>query len=195
MIIDAQGKLLIAPPGMPDPRFRKTVVYMWRHDVSGAAGVIINKRCQQPTFKHVCHEGGIKKKANVQLPVYWGGPVLSNVVGVLHSTEYRLASTNVISDNNIGFTLDSKILEDIAQGGGPLNRIVTLGMANWSSSQLEEEIEHPHAPQMSWLMLDYDEKLVFGQLEDSKPDDIWEDCVSRAVKNKTAEITSRLFKE
>ena len=61
--------------------------------------------------------------------------------------------------------------------------------------QLEEEIEHPHAPQMSWLMLDYDEKLVFGQLEDSKPDDIWEDCVSRAVKNKTAEITSRLFKD
>ena len=63
-MIDTQGKLLIAPPNMPDPRFAKSVVYIWRHDVSGAAGVIINKRCQQPTFKHVCHEGGIKKKAN-----------------------------------------------------------------------------------------------------------------------------------
>ena len=40
---DTQGKLLVAPPGMPDWRFQKTVVYMWRHDVSGAAGVIINK--------------------------------------------------------------------------------------------------------------------------------------------------------
>jgi len=194
MHIDAQGKLLIAPPGMPDPRFRKTVVYMWRHDVSGAAGVIINKRCQQPTFKHVCHEGGIKRKPNVQLPVYYGGPILNNVVGVLHSTEYRLASTNVISASNIGFTLDSKILEDIAQGGGPLNRIVTLGMANWSASQLEEELEHPRNPAMSWLMMDYDEKLVFGQLEDTKPDDIWEDCLQRAVKHKTAEITSKIFK-
>ena len=47
---------------------------------------------------------------------------------------------------------------------------------------------------MSWLLLDYDEKLVFGQLEDTKPDDIWEECVSRAVRNKTAEITSKLFK-
>jgi putative transcriptional regulator len=194
MIIDAQGKLLIAPPGMPDPRFRKTVVYMWRHDVSGAAGVIINKRCQQPTFKHVCHEGGIKKKANVQLPVYWGGPVLSNVVGVLHSTEYRLASTNIISASNIGFTLDSKILEDIAQGGGPLKRIVTLGMANWSASQLEEELEHPQSPAMSWLVMDYDEKLVFGQLEGTKPDDIWQDCLQRAVRSKTKEITSKVFK-
>ena len=162
--------------------------------MSGAAGVIINKRCQQPTFNHVCHEGGIKRNPNVLLPVYYGGPILNNVVGVLHSTEYRLASTNVISASNIGFTLDSKILEDIAQGGGPLNRIVTLGMANWSASQLEQELEHPHNPAMSWLMLDYDEKLVFGQLEDNKPDDIWEDCLQMAVKHKTAEITSKIFK-
>ena len=194
MIIDAQGKLLIAPPGMPDPRFRKTVVYMWRHDVSGAAGVIINKRCQRPTFQHICQEGGIRLKAGVNPPVYYGGPILNNVVGVLHSTEYRLPSTNKLIEGTVGFTLDSKILEDIAQGGGPLNRIVTLGMANWSASQLEEELEHPQSPAMSWLMMDYDEKLVFGQLQDTKPDDIWEDCLQRAVKHKTAEITSKIFK-
>lgn len=194
MIIDAQGKLLIAPPGMPDPRFRKTVVFMWRHDVSGAAGVIINKRCQKPDFKHVCREGGISLNPKVKLPVYYGGPILSNVVGVLHSTEYRLASTNTLVNGEIGFTLDSKILQDVARGGGPLNKMITLGLCNWETGQLEEEMEHPQAPGMSWLMLDYDEKLVFGQLEDAKPDEIWEDCVTRAVKHKTAEITSKIFK-
>ena len=193
-MIDAQGKLLIAPPGMPDPRFRKTVVFMWRHDVSGAAGVVINKRCQRPTFEHVCREGNIRLMPGIKPPVYYGGPVLNNVVGVLHSTEYRLASTNKLADGNVGFTLDSKILEDVARGKGPLNAMVTLGMANWNSSQLEEEIEHPKAPGMSWLLLDYDEKLVFGQLDDAKPDDIWEDCVSRAVRKKTEEITSKIFK-
>ena len=96
--------------------------------------------------------------------------------------------------NNIGFTLDSKILEDIAQGGGPLNRIVTLGMANWSASQLEEELEHPQSPAMSWLLMDYDEKLVFGQADDVKSDEIWEECLTRAGKDKTAEITSKIFK-
>jgi len=194
MIIDAQGKLLVAPPGMPDPRFRKTVVFIWKHDVSGAAGVIINKRCQRPTFKHVCQEGSIALKEGVNPPVYYGGPILNNVVGVLHSTEYRLPSTNTLIEGSVGFTLDSKILMDVAQGRGPLNTMITLGMANWNASQLEEEMEHPHAPQMSWLMLDYDEKLVFGQLEDAKPDDIWEDCVTRAIKNKTAEITAKLFR-
>ena len=194
MHIDAQGKLLIAPPGMHDPRFRKTVVFMWRHDVSGAAGVVINKRCQRPTFEHICREGNIRLMPGIKPPVYYGGPVLNNVVGVLHSTEYRLASTNKLADGNVGFTLDSKILEDVARGKGPLNAMVTLGMANWNSSQLEEEIEHPKAPGMSWLLLDYDEKLVFGQLDDAKPDDIWEDCVSRAVRKKTEEITSKIFK-
>ena len=194
-MIDAQGKLLVAPPGMPDPRFAKTVVFIWKHDVSGASGVIINKRCQRPTFKHVCEEGGIQRNPKVNPPVYYGGPVLNNVVGMLHSTEYRLASTNTLIDGEVGFTLDSRILTDVAKGGGPLNRMITLGMCSWAASQLEEEIEHPHTPAMSWLMLDYDEKLVFGQLAENKPDDIWEDCVSRAVKNKTAEITARLFKE
>ena len=47
---------------------------------------------------------------------------------------------------------------------------------------------------MSWLILDYDEKFVFGQLEETKSDDIWEEAVSKAVKNKTAEITNKVFK-
>ena len=192
MIIDANEKFLVAPPGMPDPRFRKTVVFIWKHDVAGASGVIINKRCQRPTFKHVCQEGSIKLKEGISPPVYYGGPILPNVVGVLHSTEYRLGSTNMLSD--VGFTLDAKILQDVARGSGPLNRIVTLGMCNWSPHQLEDEIENPMAPGMSWLMLDYDEKVIFGQLDDTKAEDIWEECVSTAIKNKTKEITNKIFK-
>ena len=42
---DAQGKLLIAPPRLPDWRFQKSVIYMWKHDIGGASGVIINKKC------------------------------------------------------------------------------------------------------------------------------------------------------
>ena len=68
-------------------------------------------------------------------------------------------------------------------------------MANWDSGQLEEELEHPRNPAMSWLILDYDEKIVFGQLEDDKPDELWEECVSKAVRKKTQEITEKVFKD
>ena len=194
-MIDTQGRLLVAPPNMPDWRFQKSVVYIWRHDVSGAAGVIINKRCDKPTFEHVCTEGGVDRNQQVNPPVYYGGPVLNNLVGVLHSAEYRLGSTNVLNDSDVAFTLDRKILEDIAMGGGPLNKLITLGMANWDTGQLEEEIEHPANPAQSWLLLDYDEKLVFGQDPEAKPSEIWEECVSLAVRNKTSEITSKIFKD
>tara|TARA_E500000331_G_scaffold339916_1_gene370666 strand:+ start:434 stop:1018 length:585 start_codon:yes stop_codon:yes gene_type:complete len=194
-MIDTQGQLLIAPPNMPDWRFQKSVVYIWRHDVSGAAGVIINKRCQKPTFQHVCQEGGISRNKGVNPPVYYGGPVLNNIIGVLHSTEYKLKTTNSLLNGNVGFTLDRKILEDVAMGGGPKNKLVTLGMANWDAGQLEEELEHPRNPAMSWLIMDYDEKTVFGQLDSDKPEAIWEECVSTAIKDKTKEITSKVFKD
>jgi len=194
-MIDTQGKLLIAPPNMPDPRFRKTVVYIWRHDVSGAAGVVINKKCQQPDFKHICNEGLVHRLPKVNHPVYYGGPILTNVVGVLHSTDFVLNSTNELIDSKVGFTLDRKMLEVIARGDGPKNKLITLGMANWTTGQLEEELEHPRNPAMSWLIMDYDEKFVFGQLDDDKADDLWERSVSEAIRAKTREITSKVFKD
>lgn len=190
---DTQGKLLVAPPGMPDWRFAKTVIYMWRHDVSGAAGVIINKKCNHPDFRHVCTEGGVKLKAGINPPVYYGGPVLNNIVGVLHSKEFQLGSTNTGKGQPLAFTLDKKMLDIIAEGNGPKQKLITLGMCNWDSNQLEDEIEAlpPRKTAGSWLVIPYEQELVFGP----QREDIWEMCVSRAVESKTKEITGKIFKD
>ena len=192
-MIDTQGKLLVAPPNMPDWRFQKSVVYIWRHDVSGAAGVIINKICKHPDFKHVCQEGGIKLMTGYNNAVYYGGTVLTNIIGVLHTKDVQLGSSQSRKQDYLAYTLDRKMLEMIAQAGGPKKRLIMLGMANWEAGQLEAELDPqpPRPKTMSWLTLDYDEELVFT----SKPDDLWETCVNRAVRNKTAEITSKIFKD
>ena len=137
----------------------------------------------------------VHRLPKVNHPVYYGGPILTNVVGVLHSTDFVLSSTNELVDSKVGFTLDRKILEVIARGEGPKNKLITLGMANWTTGQLEEEMEHPRNPAMSWLIMDYDEKFVFGQLDDDRPEDIWERSVSEAIRTKTREITSKVFKD
>jgi putative transcriptional regulator len=192
-MIDTQGQLLVAPPNMPDWRFQKTVVYMWRHDVSGAAGVIINKKCTHPTFEHICNEGTIQRLPNIKPPVYYGGPILNNIIGVLHSKDYLLGSTNTGKTQQLAFTLDRKILESIAQGGGPKNKLITLGMANWETGQLEAELDAtpPRTKTMSWLLLPYDENIVFGP----QREDLWDRCVAKAIKNKTQEITAKYFKD
>ena len=191
-MIDVQGKLLVAAPKLPDWRFQKSVIYMWKHDVSGANGIILNKKCQHPDFRHVCMEGNVKIKDNIDAPVYYGGPVLTNVVGVLHSVDVLLASSNRLQNQEVAFTLDRKMLEMVANGTGPRNKMITLGMSTWEQGQLEAEMEAapPRPASMSWLVLDYDPKIIFGP----QTEDLWEMCVSRAVRDKTKEITSKIFK-
>ena len=38
-----KGQLLIATPGMRDPRFDQAVILMVRHDRDGAMGIVINR--------------------------------------------------------------------------------------------------------------------------------------------------------
>ena len=189
---DIQGKLLVAPPNMPDWRFQKTLIYVWRHDITGAAGVIINKKCNHPDFKHICEEGRINRSLQINPPVYYGGPILNNLIGVLHTKDFQLGSSNVNKLYPLAFTLDRKMLEVVAQGGGPKQKLILMGMANWEAHQLEDEIDAipPRKSTMSWLVLPCDEKLIFGP----QPIDLWDMCVSRAVENKTKEITDKIFK-
>ena len=88
--------------------------------------------------------------------MYYGGPVLTNLLGCLHSTEYKIVTTTP-EKNSVGFTLDRKMLECIAQGGGPRHYMVTLGLANWEPGQLENEFDGtpPKSPAFSWLTLEY----------------------------------------
>ena len=190
-MIDTQGKLLVAPPNMTDWRFQKSVVYIWKHDVSGAAGCIINKRVKNPTWQHICNEGGVPLKSDIQYPTWYGGPVLSNLIGVLHTPDYAGPQTNGMADS-CRFTLDRKILVDIADNKGPEQFMITIGLSNWEANQLDAELEAvpPRPSTMSWLVLDYDKNLVFGK----KESDFWEMCVSRAVANKTSELTNKIFK-
>ena len=189
---DAQGKLLIAPPKLPDWRFQKSVIYMWKHDIGGASGVIINKKCNHPDFKHVCQEGGLNRNLKVNPPIWYGGPVLTNIIGVLHTLDFTLKSTNLVK-KDLGFTLDRKMLECIAQGGGPKQYLITLGLSNWEPGQLENELDGlpPKSPAFSWLSLDYSNELIFGP----KREDFWDSCVSRTIENKTKELSSKIFKD
>ena len=68
-----------------------------------------------------------------------------------------------------------------------------MGLANWEANQLEDEIEAlpPRKSTGSWLVIPYDDTLVFGP----QREDMWEMCVSRAVESKTAELTGKYFKK
>jgi len=191
MINYLNNKLLIAPPKMTDWRFAKSVVYLWKHDISGAGGVIVNKKVSAPTFDNVCREGKIKKNPDVNPVIFYGGPVMTNLVCCLHTLDYKLHTTNV-GNNNIGFTLDKTIVEDIAKGRGPRKYMLTMGLASWDAGQLENEIDAlpPRSKTGSWLHMDFNDEIVFGP----KLQTLWQDCLANCVAKTTRSFTDRLFK-
>tara|TARA_B100002019_G_scaffold123772_1_gene106539 strand:+ start:1070 stop:1606 length:537 start_codon:yes stop_codon:yes gene_type:complete len=176
---------------MKDWRFARSVVYIWKHDVSGAGGVIVNKKVSAPNFTNVCTEGKIKRLPNINPPLFYGGPVMTNLVGCLHSLDYRIGTTHVTNDK-IGFTLDKTVIEDIARGKGPRKYLLTMGISSWHAGQLEEELESlpPRTKSGSWLHLDYSDDIVFGP----KLDTLWQDCVMQCVSNTTKSLTDKVFK-
>jgi len=185
------GKLLVAPPTMRDWRFKKTVVYLWKHDIAGACGVIINRPLESPTWHDICEEARIPSVEDVDPTIYYGGPVMGAVVGCLHTLDCRLDSTNV--SDHLGFTMDRAIINSISQGHQPANYIITMGMASWEAGQLEEELIAlpPRSKHESWLPLDFDPNLIWH----GENEELWNACVNLAVAQHSREFTSKLLKD
>jgi len=175
---------------MRDYRFAKAVIYLWKHDVSGAAGIIVNKPLSSPTFEAVCQEGELEYMSDISPKIHYGGPVMSNMVGVLHTLDFEIKSTNPVRDD-LGFTLDRQAVEAIALGHPPANYFVTMGMSTWEPGQLEQEIaaEPPRRETEAWLVLNYDFELVFN----SSAKDMWEIALGQAVQQKTQQFTGKIF--
>ncbi|MEM9969972.1 MAG: YqgE/AlgH family protein [Pseudomonadota bacterium] len=161
---DLQGKMLIAMPGMGDPRFDKSVIFMCAHSDDGALGLIVNKPTPELKFSALLQQLGIEvgnPKRDIQ--VHFGGPVDNGRGFVLHSGDYASVEATLRVSDNFGMTATLDVLEAIAQGGGPSNALLALGYAGWGPGQLEAEIL-----QNGWLTCDASPDIVFGDDADAK---------------------------
>lgn len=156
------GQLLLAMPGMADPRFESTVIYICTHTEEGAMGLVINKQCENIDFPDLLNQLNIEhsknNKKNEELNkilLHEGGPVESGRGFILHSADYVQESTLIISET-IALTATIDILTSIAMGEGPQDYLIALGFSGWGRGQLENEIRNN-----SWLSIEADEELVF----------------------------------
>src|SRR4051812_27979433 len=91
------GQLLIASPDMGDPRFERTVLVMVRHDKAGAFGLVITRPIRDEPLAALLDVLGEKDtSATGQVRIHYGGPVQPELAFILHSAEYRDASTREI---------------------------------------------------------------------------------------------------
>lgn len=158
------GKLLVAMPGMGDPRFAHAVIFIADHSDKGAMGLIVNKPAADVALSDVLEQIETPTvAAKYDLGVHIGGPVETGRGFVLHSAEYRSAIQT--TDVAIGFALTATqdVLEDIAAGAGPAQALLMLGYAGWGPDQLEAEIA-----QNGWLTCDATPEMVFDVPDEDK---------------------------
>ena len=164
--IDLTGKLLIAMPGMADPRFEHSVVFMCAHSDEGAMGLLINKPTGDLQMKELLEQLSITPGPELRdVAVHFGGPVEHGRGFVLHDYGYHSSISTLDVNEDFAMTATLDILEDLAEGRGPSRVIMALGYAGWGPGQLEAEIA-----QNGWLTCDAGHGLVF----DTPDPDKWE---------------------
>lgn len=159
-----EGKLLIAMPGMSDPRFEKTVIFMCAHSGEGAMGLIVNKPVVGLGFREMMEklELGITD-GTPDLPVLYGGPVQTGRGFVLHSSDYDSPDSTMTVGGDTSLTATLDILRAIADGHGPKKAMFALGYAGWGPGQIESEIRAN-----GWIHCDPDPGILFGPEMETK---------------------------
>lgn len=156
--MDLGGKLLVAMPGMADPRFEHSVILICAHSEDGAMGLIVNKPAREINFNGLLEQLNIPRAPTGRdIRVHFGGPVERARGFVLHSADYKggPATMEIGTDFRMTATLD--ILEALARGQGPDTALLALGYAGWGPGQLESEILRN-----DWLTADAAGDLVFS---------------------------------
>jgi putative transcriptional regulator len=153
------GQLLIAMPGIGDPRFERALILICAHDQEHAMGVAVNRPAEGLTVPDVLEKLGIE--ATITVPpdlVLMGGPVERERGFVLHTCDYHSEHSLEIG-GGVSLSATREVLEAMAGSGEkpPRRKLLALGYAGWGAGQLENEIK-----QNAWLTCEADETLIFG---------------------------------
>ncbi len=158
------GQILIAMPGMGDPRFDRSVIFLCAHSVDGAMGLIVNKPAPDLRFRELLAQLDIEASVeHATTRVHFGGPVEHGRGFVLHSSDYMIEGSSLRVDDGFAMTATVEVLKDMARGAGPARALLALGYAGWGPGQLEGEIQAN-----GWLTAAADPDLVFSEEDRDK---------------------------
>jgi putative transcriptional regulator len=159
------GRMLIAMPGIEDPRFERAVVFICAHNAEHAMGLTINRPVDGLTVPSLLTRLGVA--STIEMPedlVLIGGPVERERGFVLHTDDYVSTGSSMAVTEGVALTATREVLDAMASHNRrPRRAILALGYSGWGAGQLEHEIR-----ENVWLTCDPDEALLFGHDHDHK---------------------------
>src|SRR4029079_12684839 len=82
------GQLLLAMPGMEDPRFEKAVIALCSHDEQGAMGIGLGRIIPRIHFHDLLSQFDIPSGSSPDVPIHLGVPVETHRGFILHSPDW-----------------------------------------------------------------------------------------------------------
>ncbi|HEX8445802.1 MAG TPA: YqgE/AlgH family protein [Sphingomonas sp.] len=133
------GQMLLAMPGIGDPRFERAVVAMCAHDEDGALGIGLGEVVPTLGLHGLLAQVEIDVGVAPDVPVHVGGPVEPRRGFVLHGQDWSGQDT-LHAGQRWALTGTLDVLRAIAEGRGPTRFVVALGYAGWGEGQLDAEM-------------------------------------------------------
>jgi putative transcriptional regulator len=135
------GVLLVARSGLPDANFGEAVVLVSQTAEGETVGVILNR----PTTRR--HENGE--------PLYFGGPVMSEVLVALFRSERAPSASAFHVLRDVYLTMHPTNVEELVARPDKTHRLYA-GFSGWAPGQLEAEIERG-----DWMVWPASDELLF----------------------------------
>jgi putative transcriptional regulator len=159
--LSLSGSLLVAHPALLDPNFRKTVLFLSKHDAEeGSFGLILNR----PADRLVGDVLPMKPLGELgRVPVFLGGPVQQDQL-IFASFRWHAETDRMECQHHLLINEAQEIIED----SGVIVRAF-IGYAGWTKGQLEGELA-----QKAWML----SRAVPDVLEIAKCPTLWRDVTS-----------------
>lgn len=156
-----KGTFLIATPEIDTGFFFRGVILVCEHNASGSFGLLINKNLELELPEEIIN---IDQLINPHIGIRAGGPVQTNQMMLLHSSNQIENQTLKICDN-VYLGGDLQFLQEaIMDQSGP-HIYLCFGYAGWGAGQLEREFLDGH-----WFLHPAADQHIFH----TQPEKLWQ---------------------
>jgi putative transcriptional regulator len=152
------GRLLVAMPGIGDPRFEHAVILVCAHGPDHAMGLRLDRPAPGVDLKAVLSKLETPApESAADRAVLVGGPVERERGFVLHTDDWISPEASLPFAAGLAMTGTREALAAMVDPvSGPRRSVLLLGYAGWGDGQLEDELG-----ENVWLTTDADPGLIF----------------------------------
>ena len=154
------GKLLVAMPGIGDPRFEHAVILICAHRADHAMGLRLDRPAPGVDLRTVLEKLEMPDADRApDQPVLVGGPVDRERGFVLHTDDWTAPDASMPAGEGLAITATREALAAMTDTETrPGRSVLVLGYAGWGEGQLEDELT-----ENVWLTAEPTLELLFDE--------------------------------